>query len=127
MCEPWADPVWNRETYLRHAKASQRMWGMSLARMNTVAKGSKSLYNPFVHWTEVRDFEMGCVPDANGVIEHGVFIAETGHVRTYYFDTEDEIGYSNGELTTYIFVMWHCTGEVHGYPITLSELRRDKL
>lgn len=120
MCEPWAAPVWNRLTFLRHRKANERMWRLSLARSNTIPKGAKSLYSPLVSEAVIRDLELGC---ALGL--HGTLIHESGHVRTFYVDSSiANLGYSRGESTGLIFVMWHCTGEAHGYPITRGELDR---
>jgi hypothetical protein len=54
---------------------------------------------------------------------NGPFIREIRHKRMFYMDTGRIIGASAGEETRYLYAEWLTSGEVHGRPITVRELR----
>ena len=127
MCDEWAEPRWDSDTYEQnHLNVTTRDWERSVARTWTRAKNAKAKYNPNFSRNRVEQLELEC---ARG--ESGHPIKTTGNIRTFYRHVGDlfhgrPIGASSGEDTEYIFVIRQRDGSVHGYPITKAELRSKK-
>jgi hypothetical protein len=98
-------------------KATKNLWSRSISRAFSAKKRSASQYDPNLTRDEVRDIEMNCA-----LGNHGECLGESAHLRGYVFDARKTIGVSRGTFTDLVYVTWHCSGAVHGYPITSSEL-----
>jgi hypothetical protein len=130
MCAEWAEPNWDSLSYAKHTRQTKRKWERSFARAESEGKKSRATYNPNLPRELVQRLEMECAEGTAGVL-----IRETKNQRQYYRDCTNEIsgvgeenaiGASSGEFTNYIFVVYHISGSVHGYPITEDDLRSKK-
>lgn len=127
MCDQWAEPRWDSETYERnHLNITTRDWERSIARAWTGTKNAKAKYNPNFSRAQIEKLELDC---ARG--NAGQPIKTTANIKTFYRHIGDHvqgrpIGASSGEDTEYIFVIRQRDGSVHGYPITKAELRSKK-
>lgn len=79
---------------------------------NGPAKYSQTITEP-----EQQQMELSCIA------QESPFRGDNT-VRRFWMDAGKMIGASNGEETRYIMVEWKNSGEIHGRPISLSELRR---
>lgn len=127
MCQQWADARWDSLAYKRHLKGSPRQWGRNLVQDRTTWPNSPSQYNPNFAIERIRTLELEC---ASGDPELGTLIHDGDRAKTYYRCVDEfnygEIGVSKGIFTRYIFVIRQIDGSVHGYPISLDELVRNK-
>jgi hypothetical protein len=83
---------------------------------------------------EVRQIELETIENALGrgevqsAAENGLEILprkNPNHERHFWRRLPQPIGASKGEQTEYIYVLYHISGAVHGYPLT-RELLREK-
>lgn len=112
----WAEPVWDSRSYRKHLKSTKKQWERSITRALTKEKGEPAQYDPNLTEDEVRTMEISCVKG------EGTLVRDRPHKRSYYRHVGRRIGASSGEFTEYIYVEYHNSGSVHGYPITWSEL-----
>lgn len=75
-------------------------------------------YHPRLSIAEIRDLEMSTVSREFEVD------CPKDNERHYVRDVGDIVGASNQKQTNYILVKRHQSGPVHGYPVTVEELRR---
>lgn len=108
--------TWKKYPY--HRKANRDAWDSREAHRQT-ARNQKAQYNPYLYHTDqqIEAAELGCV-------NHGTLIAEWLHKKTFFLKTDHVVGCDKGEETSYLFAEWHACGDVHGRPISESELRR---
>lgn len=79
-------------------------------------------YHPTYSSDRVREeLELRCVRQGTELSMSG---ADPQTKRCFFMRMNAVIGASNGEETEYVFAEYLVSGEVHGRPITVQELRR---
>jgi DNA polymerase II small subunit/DNA polymerase delta subunit B len=78
-------------------------------------------YAPSLSLAQIEQMEMETVTVQG--LGNEILAGTKPHVREFWRDMGRTIGASNGRETEYIFVVYHLSGAVHGYPITEEELR----
>ena len=109
----WAEPRWVR--YKKHLPPQGIAWKELVAE--TGESGGEAYYRHRMSEGEHRRIETECITPER-------LFRETGHKRMYYMDMEKLVGASAGQETNFLYVEYLSSGEVHGRPITVDELRR---
>jgi hypothetical protein len=110
---PWATPRWQQ--YEKHRPPNVIGWRELVAE--TGKPGGEAYYHGSVSRIEQQEMEMGCIEPAR-------LFRQLRNKRMYYADIGRRIGASDGENTNFLYVEWLISGEVHGRPITVAELKR---
>jgi hypothetical protein len=119
MCHlQWQPPFWDRLSNRKHMKANKRSWERSLTKSWTGAPDEPAQFDPNLTEAELEEMELEI---ARG--DGGTLIKDICHKRTFYRDMGRDIGASLGEMTSYIFVEYHNSGDVHGRPMTLKQIQ----
>ena len=106
----WSQPRW--VLYKKHRPAENESW----RKLVQTTRLGEAYYRQEIDESEQRELEMDCVMN-------GPFIREIRHKRMFYMDIGRIMGASAGEETRFLYAEWLTTGEVHGRPITVRELR----
>jgi hypothetical protein len=109
----WAPPYW--VAYDKHRPPPGVTWDRVVK--DTGRKDGEACYHRSITPAEQQSIEMECIhPDR--------LFAVHRHKRMYFMNMGRRIGASSGEETTYIYVEHLTSGEVHGRPATIRDLRR---
>lgn len=116
----WKPPRW--VFYKKHCPA--RIKDENAARIRSSRSGEgKATY--LIPREQIEILELRAVgPSPDGVGPNEILPRKTLHTRHFWLDAGHVIGASDGELTSFIYVIYGSSGEVHGYPITAQELKR---
>jgi hypothetical protein len=69
----------------------------------------------------IEELELACVDKGTEILP-----PPNPRIKAFYTDLGTTVGASKGEETTYIFVTWEDTGEIHGRPMTRDQLIHEK-
>jgi hypothetical protein len=126
MCNcPWNGPVWDRISNRKHKTSSKRNWERSNTKAWTAGKNEAAQFDPNIPEEDLSKWLIESVnADPNSNFHFGTPIRSVCHKRTFYRKMGGTVGACNGEFTEYIYVEYHNSGLVHGWPISESELER---
>lgn len=114
-----ADPVWLPPRWAanpKHLPAYNEDWD-SVVRKTGQRRGI-ARYSPALTAAQIENMEMDCVRAPLGT----ELPRPKDHVRAFFQEFDFEVGASQGQRTNFIYVEYHTSGVVHGYPITETEL-----
>jgi hypothetical protein len=115
-------PSWARD-YDKHHPDYTAKWEHVIRR--TKGSGGVARYHPSLSLVEIEEMEMQTVNRKLGL---GTEIAAKRKLnkKVYWRRMDRVIGASNGKQTKYIYVEYGTQGNVHGRPITKTELQMVK-
>ena len=116
MSLTWAEPYWD-DSRQKHWPPNEDIWPAVVRQ--TGQRRQPARYAPWLRLTDIEEMEMGCVGGAGNE-----FPSRRRTVRQFYREFDRVVGASSGRLVRYIYVEYHQTGAVHGWPISRAELRR---
>ena len=108
----WAPARW--QAYKKHRPPPGVLWKKLVA--DTGAPDGEAYYHPSITEAAQREMEIDCINE-----QENLFL-QRGHLRRYHVEMDEIIGASGGEETRHLYVEYLAGGEVHGRPITQSEL-----
>jgi hypothetical protein len=110
----WDESKRRWQRWAKHLPLPNHPWQQQVAW----TRGDAARYSPDLP-IPIEQLEMDCVT-------FGVELPPDvrPNVRRYYRDMGYVVGASEGELTTIVYAEWCSTGEVHGHPVTVRDLRK---
>jgi hypothetical protein len=126
MCDlPWREPYWDKLSNRKHRRENLTNWQRSITRTLTSLPDEASQFDPNITDEDLARMLIESVnADPDSSLHLGTPIRSVCHKRTFYREMSAVIGACNGEMTPYLYVEYHNSGLVHGWPISESELRR---
>lgn len=116
----WGPPRW---WYIsRHHSRANETWEQLLNQSR--GREGNGIYR--INRDEVRQAELETIGNLNQSVAplgHEIRPRKASHERHFWREFVVDIGASKGERTRYIYVLYHLSGAVHGYPITETLLR----
>jgi hypothetical protein len=130
-CEvSWNEPQWDRVACRKHFKpspSSKRNWTRSILTMYT-SDGGAAVFDPNLTLSEIESMGMGCLQIVHGRVQPAAGVVEfhgpVCHIRRFYKEFESTVGACDGAQTRYLFVEYISAGSVHGWPASVSCLRK---
>jgi hypothetical protein len=110
-------PRWLPKADRKHIPEPGWTWTSVIERSQ--GREADSWYHPLLSHAEIERIEMGALRN-----DLEVKAKRRSNVRFYWRHLGTEIGASKGVPTEYVYVNYAQEGGVHGFPITLDELRR---
>ena len=109
-------PRWLGKGDRRHIP--EPTWTLAKVRDLSEGKEGNAWYDPQLSIAEIERIEMDSVRETCEIEKK-----RKPHQRVYFRHLGRVIGVSKGKTTEYVYVFYNREGGVHGFPITLQELR----
>lgn len=95
----------------------ERNWTWEALLEKSRGREGDAWYHPRLSVEEIERIEMGALQDS-------LEIKQKPHQRVYLRTMDEIIGASKGKATNLVCVTYNQEGGVHGFPITLDEVKR---